>query len=171
MLLSEKVAYLQGLFEGLEISDTKKEGKVLKGILDVLSDMSEQIESLDYDVEELLQEVENLDTEVDYICEDINTIMSGEDFEDITDYDDYEDGCGDDCDCGDDCGCNDDESDDCGCGCCSDDGDDQSIYEVVCPTCDEEIFFDEETLDDGSMKCHACGEELEFDTTLIDTED
>ena len=37
------------------------------------------------------------------------------------------------------------------------------IYDVTCPVCGEEISFDEETLEKGSIQCPACGEELEFD--------
>ena len=42
-------------------------------------------------------------------------------------------------------------------------GDDEStIYEVVCPVCDEIVNFDEETLEKGSIVCPDCGELLEF---------
>ena len=33
----------------------------------------------------------------------------------------------------------------------------------TCPACGEEITFDEETLEEGSICCPACGEVLEFD--------
>ena len=44
-------------------------------------------------------------------------------------------------------------------------GDDETIYEVKCPTCGEVINLDEEMLDAGSTTCPKCGEELEFDDT------
>ena len=37
------------------------------------------------------------------------------------------------------------------------------MYDVTCPSCGEEISFDEETLALGSIKCPNCGEVLEFD--------
>ena len=40
MSIGEKVAYLKGLAEGLEISSDSKNGKIIKGILDVLEDMA-----------------------------------------------------------------------------------------------------------------------------------
>ena len=40
--------------------------------------------------------------------------------------------------------------------------DDSTIYEVVCPVCDEIVNFDEETLEKGSIVCPDCGELLEF---------
>ena len=46
---------------------------------------------------------------------------------------------------------------------------DSTIYEVVCPACDEIINFDEETLEKGSIICPDCGETLEF--SLDDEED
>ena len=39
----------------------------------------------------------------------------------------------------------------------------ETLYEVKCPTCGEEITIDEEMLDEGSTTCPNCGEELEFD--------
>ena len=47
------------------------------------------------------------------------------------------------------------------------DGDDAEydgvVYDAVCPVCGEEISFDEETLEKGSIQCPKCGELLEFD--------
>ncbi len=42
------------------------------------------------------------------------------------------------------------------------DGDDE-VYQTTCPNCEEEIFFDETILADGSILCPNCGEKLEFD--------
>ena len=43
------------------------------------------------------------------------------------------------------------------------DDEDGEVYQTTCPNCDEEIFFDEDILADGSVLCPNCGEELEFD--------
>ena len=37
------------------------------------------------------------------------------------------------------------------------------VYDATCPVCGEEISFDEETLESGSIRCPKCGEPLEFD--------
>ena len=37
------------------------------------------------------------------------------------------------------------------------------VYDATCPVCGEEISFDEETLESGSIRCPKCGELLEFD--------
>ena len=36
MTVTEKVAYLKGLMEGLSVDETSKEGKILKAVVDVL---------------------------------------------------------------------------------------------------------------------------------------
>ena len=43
------------------------------------------------------------------------------------------------------------------------DEEDEEVYQTTCPNCDEEIFFDEDILADGSILCPNCGEKLEFD--------
>ena len=37
------------------------------------------------------------------------------------------------------------------------------VYDATCPVCGEEISFDEDTLEKGSIQCPKCGETLEFD--------
>ena len=37
------------------------------------------------------------------------------------------------------------------------------VYQTTCPNCEEDIFFDETILADGSILCPNCGEKLEFD--------
>ncbi len=49
-------------------------------------------------------------------------------------------------------------------------GDDETIYEVKCPSCGEVITISEDDLDGGSILCPQCGETLEFDTE-VDSED
>ena len=43
MTVTERVAYLKGLFEGLEIDTEKKEGKLLSGMLSALDELAEAI--------------------------------------------------------------------------------------------------------------------------------
>ena len=42
---------------------------------------------------------------------------------------------------------------------------DGDVYQTTCPNCEEEIFFDEDTLEEGELLCPNCGEKLEFDLT------
>ena len=47
MEISEKVAYLKGLAEGLALDTESKEGKLIAAIIDVLDDMSGKFEDLE----------------------------------------------------------------------------------------------------------------------------
>ena len=44
------------------------------------------------------------------------------------------------------------------------------VYDATCPVCGEEISFDEETLETGSIQCPKCGETLEFDLGAAEEE-
>ena len=44
--------------------------------------------------------------------------------------------------------------------------DEGEIYEAVCPSCGEQVYIDEEMLDEGEMICPGCGEKLEFDLDI-----
>lgn len=157
MVISEKVAYLKGLVDGLDIDTTKKEGRVIDGILEVLSDIASTIEHIETDIEEINEDLENVFDDVDELYGDYD--YEEDDFFDEADHEhDHDHSCG------------------CGCGGHHDDLEDLSaldgeLYEVICPTCDEPNFFDEEILEQGSMKCQNCNEDLEFDTSLIDEEE
>ena len=150
MTVVEKAAYLKGLVEGLGIEPDSREGKLWGALGELLSDMAHEIEDLqatDMDHAEALDEMaEELSYLEDLVC----------------DLDEPED-CDGDCD---------------SCGLCDEDDEDEDdeepeydgvIYDVTCPVCGEEISFDEETLDKGSIECPSCGETLEFD--LSDEED
>lgn len=58
--------------------------------------------------------------------------------------------------------CEDDEDD----FCCCDDEDE--LYEVACPSCGEEIYLDDEMLDEEFIECPECGEKLELDIDFDD---
>lgn len=130
MTVTERVAYVRGLFEGLEVNVDKKEGRILKEMIDVLGDMALSITDLE-DENEALQEV------IDAMIEDIYDDDDSYDEEDVdTDDIDFDP--------------------------------DTELFEVVCPSCGEEIYVDESTLSQGNITCPACGEELEFDMSTLD---
>ena len=143
MSVSEKVAYLRGLMEGLDMDEDKKEAKLFNAIIEALDDVASELSDIDEDMEELADYIEELD-------EDLGDV---EEF--VYDLDDDCDCCCDDDDC--DCCCDDD---DCDCDCCCDDED---LYEVECPACGEVICIDGCIVDEGEMDCPNCGEHLEFE--------
>jgi len=95
MTITEKVAYLKGLAEGLKINDEKPEGKLLLAMIDVLDDMSLTIDDLDNglgDVSEIVDEIDQDlgDLEGDFYGDDEDEEYDDEDEEDDEDGDVYE---------------------------------------------------------------------------------
>ena len=78
MEITEKVAYLKGLAEGMELNTEKKEGKLLAAIIDVLEDIALELS----DIEDAQEELgEGLDAVSDDL-EDVEDLLYGEDDED-----------------------------------------------------------------------------------------
>lgn len=67
MEISEKVAYLKGLAEGLALDSDTKEGKLLAAIIDVLDDMAEKF----VDLEDELCDVED---GLDAVSDDLSDV-------------------------------------------------------------------------------------------------
>ncbi|NLM03578.1 MAG: hypothetical protein GX214_00955 [Clostridiales bacterium] len=62
--LFEKVAYLKGLVDGLNIEESSKEGKILLNIIDTLDDFAEAIVALDEEQEDIAEYIEALDEDL-----------------------------------------------------------------------------------------------------------
>lgn len=88
MSVTEKVAYLKGLTEGLDVDVSTKEGKLLKAIVDVLGDVAESLDGLQDYTDELTEQVDSIDEDLDTLEND----YYGEDDEDDEDEDADEDG-------------------------------------------------------------------------------
>ncbi|MFR8975933.1 MAG: CD1247 N-terminal domain-containing protein, partial [Eubacteriales bacterium] len=69
--LSEKVAYLKGLAEGMKLDDTKNEGKMLLKIIDVLDEIAATVEELDEEVLDNTERIEEVEDCLDDVCEDL----------------------------------------------------------------------------------------------------
>ena len=133
MSIMEKAAYIKGLADGLELDKSTKEGKILAALIDLVSDMAEEIECLGEDVDTALDYCEELDEDLGAVEE---TLLDEE-------YDD-DDFCDGNCDCCD---------EEC-------DLDDEEYFEVECPSCGETVCFDG-TIDPEDLACPACGEKFE----------
>ena len=146
MGISEKIAYLKGLMDGLKLDTETNEGKMIAAIVDLLGDMTKKVVDIEDTTIAISDELDEIEEDLDAI-EDY--ILDEEDDED----DDYvdEDGWDDD---------EDDEEDDGEEG--FDFGDEETtVYEVQC-ACGNIIDFDEDVLESGSIVCDKCGETLEF---------
>lgn len=129
MGVSEKVAYLKGLMEGLKIDADSDNGKMFQAIIDVLDEVA-------LEIEDLTDEVMEVGDGLDVVSDDLA------DIEEMV-YDDEDE----------------------------DDDEDEPVYMTTCPECEEEIYFDEDYLEDGIVVCPNCGAKLEFDAEDLNDED
>lgn len=88
MTNTEKVAYIRGLAEGLDLDENKKEVKVLNAIIDLLDDMALTISDMEDNVNDMADQIDAVD-------EDLGSLE--EDFYEEDDSDDDDDEDGDDC--------------------------------------------------------------------------
>lgn len=121
MTITEKVAYIKGLLEGLSLDETKPEVKVIKAIVDALDDIA--LTAADTE-----ERVETLEGYCDELDDDL-ALLEDEVYDDVDgDYDDDEDDDGD-------VICV--ECPKCGEEVCLDDSMDFS--KIKCPSCGEEF--------------------------------
>ena len=143
MTITEKVAYLKGLADGMKLNTETDEGKLLSAIIDTLEEMALDVSDLEDTVAELSAQVDEIDDDLGSVEEDLY---------------------GDDC-----CGGDDDEDFDdtlyevecpsCGDIICLDDGMLEE-GEIDCPNCGEKLEFDIEVEDEDGCGCeHHHGEE------------
>ena len=160
----EKAAYLKGLCEGLGVDPDSRDGKLWGALNELLSDMAHEIEDLQSSSLDFADTLDEFGDELSYLEELTCDLDRPEDFDDEF--------CSGDCgSCELDCSLADEDADeeedepD-------EDADEESdeelsydgvLYDVKCPVCGEEITFDEDTLELGSIECPKCGETLEFD--------
>ena len=134
MTLTEKVAYLKGLAEGLDLDKNSKETKIFEAIFDILEEMALTVNEIDED----LADVEDLAESLDEDLADVEAVI----------YDDDE--C---CDCDD---CDDElyevECPSCGAPIYLDDGMLDEEF-IECPECGEKLELD---IDFDDCDCDCC---------------
>lgn len=134
MNLTDKMAYLRGMVDGMELDlTTTKEGKVLGQLLDVMQELTAYVGDLQAQVDELTEVCDILDQDLG----DVEELLYEDDDEDAEDDIPYY--------------------------ACEEDEDDEDLYEAVCPSCNNVIALSESILEEGEMPCPCCGEILEFD--------
>ena len=129
MTLTEKVAYLKGLAEGLALDESKPEAKLIKAMIDVLDDIALSVSDLEDGLDLISEQLDAVDEDLDEL----------EGFV----YEELDDCCCDDC-------CDDDDEEEeyydvecpsCGEVICVD----REILEegsITCPSCNELLEFD-----------------------------
>ena len=127
MNITERVAYLKGLAEGMELNTEKGEGKLLSAVIDVLEDIALELEDLRDEQTEL---ADGLDAVSDDL-EDVEDVIFGDEDED------------------------DEDDEDCYATTCP--SCEETIYfdesiledgEVICPNCGEKLEFDLSDMED-----------------------
>lgn len=124
--LKARVAYLQGLAQGMPPGDTG-ENKIIHGIIDVLGDFAETISSIESQHEELEDYVESIDEDL-YTLED--QVLDDESMDDDTDsYMEV-------------------KCPNCGETVYFDSSilEDDDVVEVICPQCEEVVFINDDGL-------------------------
>ena len=136
MEITEKVAYLKGLMEGMKIDTETNEGKILSAMVDILEDIG-------LELEDLWNAQGELEDGLDVVSDDLEDIVYDEDDEESFDDEYYEDDA--------------EEDEDCyatTCPTCE-----ETIYfdesvledgEVICPNCGEKLEFDMSSLEEDS---------------------
>ncbi|MBF7082109.1 AraC family transcriptional regulator [Desulfallas sp. Bu1-1] len=119
--LRSKVAYLQGLSNGLNLDAESKEGKILNGIIDVLGEIAESFTELEDAHEQLEDYVETIDEDLYSLESELN------DEDELGEYVEV--------DCP-----------RCGETVLFDPGiiEDDDVIEVTCPNCDEVVFVNDD---------------------------
>lgn len=127
--LKTRVAYLQGLSTGLDLGESK-EGKLLRGIIEVLDDFAESVGGLAEGQEQLEDYLESIDEDLYQLEDEVFEKDAGH------------------------CGCGENylevDCPKCGESVCfeADILEDDDLVEVTCPNCDEVVFVN----DDNSLQ-------------------
>lgn len=120
--ISEKVSYLQGLSEGLNIREGSPQGKIITGILSVLDEMADKLINMQEGFVNLKEYVESIDDDLTEIEE--NWLDGDRDF--------VETRCS---KCGEQLYFE------------SDILDDEDTIEIICPNCNEVVFVNDGSFD------------------------
>ena len=144
MTITEKVAYLKGLAEGLALDESKPEAKLIKAMIDVLDDIALSVSDLEDGLDLFSEQLDAVDEDLDELEGYV--------------YEDLDDCCCDDC-------CDDDEDEeyyDVECPSCGEvicvDGDILDEGSINCPNCNELLEFEIDYDCDCDDCCDDCDE-------------
>ena len=159
--LTERANYLKGLADGLQLNTEKSSTRLLLEVIDLLSDMADEIEALQADHEELSDFVDAIDEDLGLLEEDVADLEDGPDFQphckkhpccrEDSDEEDFDRDFADE----------DEEAEE-------DSGEDEVTYN--CPHCGKEVTLVMDGFDfDEDMPCPECGKPL-FPETFEDVD-
>ncbi len=127
MTINEKIAYLKGMADSIDLNPDDKKDKLILTMIDAMEDLAEYVTDIDEDFDELAAQVDEIDEDLGNLEEDF-----------------YEDDCCCDDDC--DCDCCDDDCEavcpSCGAEFCLDLDALENGDKIVCPDCGAELNFE-----------------------------
>ena len=152
MNLSERIAYIRGLAEGLGLDNDKDEVKVINAIIDLLEDMAYDVQDMEDIVDDVCNQVDEIDEDLGELEEEVYGECECCDDDDDEDFDD------------------DDVYYEVTCGKCGEtitvDEDILLEGEIECPKCGELLEFDFSELEDD-CDCGCCDHDDHADEDLM----
>ena len=142
---AEKLSYLKGVVDGMNLSEATNEGKLFLGIIDVLSALSSEKDQLESRVDKLGEYIDELDRSLSELCDTVYEENDPENDEEEEDRDRDVNGS---------VLPDDDEFDD------SEDG--VSYYSTICPYCKSYVTLTGDLLPEKGegFECPSCGKLL-----------
>ncbi len=135
MTLSEKVAYLKGVAEGLKFDPEKSsEGKLISIMMDILEHIALNTEECDESIQALADQLDDVSDSLAMVEDYV--------YSDEFDFDDDED----------------DDAEE-ALAALEEDG----FFELECPNCGDTLVVDKGVLDSGHVTCPGCGQEFEIE--------
>ena len=122
--ITEKVSYLQGMSEGLNITEGSPQGKIISGILNVLNEIADEISAVQKETQDIRDYLECIDDDL----LDLEEIVAEDEFMEL-------------------------ECTNCGeqLRVETDFLDDEDVIEIICPNCNEVIFINDGSFDHQHM--------------------
>ena len=138
MGISEKIAYLKGLMEGMNVDTESNEGKLFAAVVDVLDEIALEVEDL---TDEVMELGDGLDVISDDLSDVEDVVFDEDDYEELDDEDDEDE----------------DDEEECyatTCPECEEEifFDDTMLEdgEIICPNCGAKLEFDLSDLADAA---------------------
>lgn len=144
--ITEKAKYLQGLAEGMQLEDDPKYGKVLSLIIDLLNDMADDLENVNYELEavdefnnDLLDDITDFSIFLESLFGEIlddDLPFEIEMSEGIIDPEDV--------------------------------GDEEDLFVVDCPECGNSYYASFESFDEDAVDCPICGKHYQLSPEILE---
>ena len=149
--LGKKVGYLKGLMEGMDCDTSTANGKLMNGIVSLLSDLCDRVETMDELLDDLNDYVESIDDDLSELesARDDDDDASDDFFGDSDDDDDFDDAFGEGADQLHLLHAAEEEDDE-----------DEALSGNLCPECSRMFFTSLYDPEDAEYLCPHCGKQI-----------